>query len=107
MLQQNRALPSEHNLSLSNQQLTTESLLVARFAMRPVIPFTEALSAISYHVATARNQRAQGKFPIRVVERGARLFIELPDLIRFVTCGKPKKGRKSKDEKFAALGGAR
>lgn len=107
MLYQDKLLPTEHNLLLNHQKLTAESLLIARFATRPVIPFCEALAAISYHVPSARNQRTLGTFPLKVVERGNRLFIELPELIRYVSASKTKKGRKPKAEKFGAMGGAR
>ena len=86
-------------------EFSTTAFLLSRFDGRVIIPFSEALNALSYHVPTARNQRSQGTFPIPVVTRGKRLYIELSELIRY-TSGKKKRGRKTKAEKLAELGGA-
>jgi hypothetical protein len=86
-------------------EYSTSALLLARFDGRVIIPFSEALDALSYHVPTARNQRSQGTFPIPVITRGKRLYIELSELLRY-TSGKKKRGRKTKAEKLAGQGGA-
>lgn len=64
-------------------EISTVSILLARFSGCARIPFVEALASLGYHIPTARNQRTLGTFPIPVVKRGSRLFIELSELIKF------------------------
>lgn len=88
-----------------NSEISPASLLLARFQGRVQLPFGEALAVISYPIQTARNQRTLGTFPIPVVQRGRKLFINVDDLIRFIDGEKKKRrGRRTKAEMFAAGG---
>ena len=101
-MQKNTVALASAAASYNHNHISTVSLLITRFAERPIIPFTEALGAVSIHVPTARNQCSAGTFPIPTIRRGKRLFIELAELVKYVEKSKIKRGRKSKAEKYAS-----
>ena len=79
-MQKNKVALAISGSKYESNHISTVSLLVSRFADRPIIPFSEALGAVSIHVPTARNQCSAGTFPIPIIRRGKRLFIELVEL---------------------------
>lgn len=86
---------------LQSQLPSVFTLLLHRFNGCPVVPLKDGLESINYPLQTARNQRTQGCFPIPVVPRGSRLFVEVAELAKYAVRGKEKKrGRPTKASKM-------
>lgn len=89
--------------------ITIQALLLNEFQGCTHIPFSRAVLSVGIHLPTARNQLSLGTFPIRVVRRGRRIFITLPDLIKYAAADDVparKRGRPTKAEQLAKEGGA-
>lgn len=88
----------------------TLQLLLARFDGQVLIPFVPGSKSVGIAEQTARNRLSKGTYPIKTELRGARRFIHISDLARYVDSSyeestKRKRGPQTKASKIQAKTG--